>query len=248
MNAITRSVLAVSLGLAPFLSVAQQQGSDEQASYIYASYFVCDLNRQDEVDRIIERSIAPIYQRAVEAGSITGWGWLQHHTGGPWRRLFYFTADSIDTLLAAQASLAEQEDANANERFDAACATHDDYIWRSLSAGGQRSARGNVSLSTYYVCDASKEDRADEIFQAVLAPIHETQVSNGLIRSWGWNEHVVGGQYRRLASMTADDWPQLFRAVDAYIAAAWADELGREMWEICPSHTDYMWNIERESR
>lgn len=246
MYPTVRSIVALSFGCVSLSVTAQPQAGEEPESFIYATYYACDLNRQEEADRIIEQDIAPIYDEAVDSGAITGWGWLSHHTGGPWRRLFYMTANSVGALLTAQASLAEQEDPRANERFDAACGTHDDYIWQSLATGGQADSRGSLSLSTYYNCDISREDRANEIFETTLAPLLDAQVENGLIRAWGWNEHVVGGGYRRLGTVTGDDWARIFEAIDAYVDAAAASELGREMWEICDSHADYLWNIELE--
>lgn len=244
MKAPTRSIVALSLGLASLAASAQQPGGETSDSYIYATYYYCDLNQQDDADRLVAQDFGPLYDQAVDSGEITDWGWLSHHTGGRWRRVFYFSADSVDALLNAQASLAEREDQRANERFNDACGSHDDYIWHSLRSGGASDAAGAVRLSTYYVCDIAREDRADEIFDAALAPIYDTLVRDGLISSWGWNEHVVGGVYRRFATMTADGWPQIFSAIDAYVAGASASELGREIYEICNSHADYMWNFE----
>jgi hypothetical protein len=248
MRSISRTCLTVALGLAWLTGAAQSPNSDEQDTYIYATYYVCDLNQQEEADRITAGDMAPIYDRAMDEGLIAGWGWLAHQTGGRWRRLSYFSAGSIDELIAAQARISEQEDPRAAERFNAACGAHDDYIWRNVARGGSESedGRGAVSLSTYYVCDIAREDRADEIFEAALTPIYDQLVRDGLIRSWNWHEHVVGGEYRRLANMAADNWSQIFRAIDAYVAASSASELGREMYEICNSHADYMWDIDLE--
>jgi len=245
MNARSRSILAIVLGLAS-LTCAAQQGDEQPETYLYATYYICDLNQQDDADRLVAQEFAPLYDESADAGAIDGWGWLTHHTGGHWRRLFYFTAGSVEDLLTAQENLTAQEDPRVTQRFTAACGMHDDYIWRNLARGGSEDARGAVSLSTYYVCDVAREDRADEIFESTLAPIYEGLVRDGLIQSWNWHEHVVGGEYRRLATMSATSWPQIFRAIDIYVESTSASELGREMYEICNSHADYMWNIDLE--
>jgi hypothetical protein len=58
----------------------------------------------------------------------------------------------------------------------------------------------------------------------------------------------VGGKYRRLATMTADDWPtllkmrgEIFEAMDKQDNPL-ADYFG----EICGSHSDYLWDIQFE--
>jgi len=246
MRSFVRSIVFCCLGFVSVGAVAQQSARPAE-SYTYATYYVCDLNQQDVADRLNAEDYGPLYDAAVESGQITSWGWLEHHTGGPWRRAFYFTADSIDALLAAQASLAEQEDPRVDERFNEACGSHDDYIWQSIAASGADTSDGDLRISTYYECDVARETRANEIFDAVLAPLYEAQARAGRIRSWGWNEHVVGGAYRRFGSVTGDDWPSILEAIDAVVDGALGSELGRELWEICNSHSDYMWINQRGS-
>ena len=56
-----------------------------------------------------------------------------------------------------------------------------------------------VSLSTYHVCKLTGQQRADEIFAEVYAPKLNELVEKGDITGWNWNEHRLGGRYRRLA-------------------------------------------------
>jgi hypothetical protein len=237
-------LLGLLLGAAPFLAFAQ---SDDEESYVYATYYVCDVTQQQDADEITASSFAPIYDAAVEDGLITGWGWLAHQTGGPWRRLFYMTAPSIGDLLDAQAFFVEEEDEDDNEAFGEICNSHDDYIWRRLDGSPAGEARGSVSLSAYYECVQGRESQADEIVSTVLAPIYEDQVDAGLLVSWGWNEHMVGGKYRRLATMTAGDWNSLFEARDNLIEATDGNELVSQLFTVCSSHADYMWDIQMEN-
>jgi hypothetical protein len=78
---------------------------DEQDTYIYTTYHYCDFAGQDQVDEIVDSAYKPIYDAAVKDGTIGGWGWLAHHTGGKWRRAQYHSAGSVEAVLAAQERL-----------------------------------------------------------------------------------------------------------------------------------------------
>lgn len=221
---------------------------DEENSYIYTTYFYCDVTKQDKADEIFEKVDKPIYDAAVKDGIITGYGWLAHHTGGKWRRAQYHAAGSVVDLLAAQEAIAEKQGDDADELGEI-CNAHDDYIWHGVTGSGGDiigTPRGKVGLSAYYVCD-SREGAADEIVKSVFAPVYDAQVGPGKLSSWGWAEHIVGGKYRRLATMTAEDWPSLFAARASIIEAGDDSELGDQFGEICDSHADYLWEIRHES-
>ena len=224
---------------------------DKEEAYIYVTYFNCDVTQQDRADEIVDEVDKPIYDAAVKDGTIDGWGWLAHHTGGKWRRARYHAAGSVEELIAALDTIGEQQDEeeDATEEFGSICNSHDDYIWRSVAgSGGDILAvpRGKVGLSAYYVCD-SREGAADEIVKSVFAPVYEEHIGEGKLTSWGWAEHIVGGKYRRLGTMTAEDWPSLFAARASIIEAGGDSELGREFSDICGSHADYMWEIRHEN-
>ena len=67
------------------------------------------------------------------------------------------------------------------------------------------------------------------------------------LTSWGWSEHIIGGKYRRLSTMTAENWDDLFAVRESIIEDAQDSELAGLFSEICHSHTDYMWEIVHES-
>lgn len=225
---------------------------DEEQTYLYATYYYCDGSQQDRIDEIIESSAKPIYDAAVKAGEINSWGWLVHHTGGKWRRILYHGAGSMDDLLATQDALLDKMEAQhgeAMQEFGRLCNSHDDYIWRGITGSGGdilSTERGKVGLSAYYVCD-SREPVADEIVKTVFAPQFDAQVSNGKLTSWGWSEHIIGGKYRRLSTLTAADWPSLFAAREELVEAGGDSPLAGQFGEICDSHVDYMWEIRHES-
>jgi hypothetical protein len=237
----------------PVIAEAQEE---ESTTFVYATYFYCDTSRQEIADEAVKYVWAPAYDAAVEAGTISQWGWLQHHTGGKWRRLLYYAAPSIDALMDAPAAISagiEKNHPGASQVFSEICGTHDDYIWQvgvgSRGAGIVPQERGKVGSSVYFHCTMSHEERADEIVESTFAPIYNKAVEDGSIASWGWMKHYFGGTWRRIATMTATDEKALFAARRAIFqeldekASAAMEEFG----EICGSHTDYLWNIAHET-
>ena len=80
-------------------AVARAQDEEAKTSYVYATYFQCEVSKQWRADEIANSVFAPAYNAAVEDGTISSWGWLAHHTGGHWRRVLYYTAPGVDALL-----------------------------------------------------------------------------------------------------------------------------------------------------
>jgi hypothetical protein len=245
-------MLSVAFLCLPAIATAQEE---EPTTFVYGTYYYCDTSRQEITDEIVEYVWAPAYDAAVEAGTISQWGWMSHHTGGKWRRLLYFSAPSLDALMAAGDAIRAKIQENgpgASQIFSEICSLHDDYIWQvgtgSFGAGLIPQERGKVGISVYYDCDMSKEDRADELVEEFFAPIYNSHVKNGDISSWGWLEHYFGGKYRRLATMTAPDVKSLLDTRNAIFAEVneKAEAAGNEFGEICGSHQDYLWNIVHE--
>ncbi len=101
-------------------------------SFVYATYFECDVSKQERADDIVNSACAPVYDAAVEAGTLSSWGWMAHRTGGKWRRAVTFTGTDVKTLLATRgAMLAEikNKDEAAGKEFSEICGSHQDYIW-----------------------------------------------------------------------------------------------------------------------
>lgn len=99
----------------------------------FSVYFKCDLSKEERADEIVAEHIGPIYQKQLEAGNLTSWGWLQHNVGGSWRRLLTATAADHKTMLKSRAATIEELTSGRNERyskeFDAICSSHHDYMW-----------------------------------------------------------------------------------------------------------------------
>ena len=251
MNQCRSITLATGLTLLALACAAQEdEGPDV---YTYASYFYCAAASLTRVDAIIASDAGRMHQ-LVDDGTISGWGWLAHHTGGQWQRIFYYQADSIDELLDAGAAVPGGRDSQANDAntddamsFNEICTRHDDYIWQ-VESGTIGADRGAAGFSVYHICDIDREDRADEIFDEHVAPILDQLIEDGELSSWAWSSHVVGGQFRKLQTMTAVDHKSLLKARGEAIDAIYGEknEAGAEFSDICGPHVDYMWNIIHE--
>lgn len=245
-------VSALSLTLAAPAALIADEHEEKEETYIYATYFYCDTSMEEKADELVAKNSGPVYDAAVADGTIKGWGWMRHHTGGKWRRIQWHTSDSVEGLLAGQATIGKRMDeamGGSDDDFSKYCNAHDDYIWQSVAGGDGTAERGKVGMSVYHVCSMAEEERIDELFKKVVSPWMEKAASEGKLSSWGWNSHVVGGKYRRLQTMTAPDFPTLLKARAEIIANIYGDEGSPEAAEfdkLCTSHSDYMWEVVHE--
>lgn len=220
--------------------------------FIYSTYHYCDFSKQDRADELYMQFQKPGYDAAIKDGSIGAYGWLAHMTGGQWRRADYFMANSIQGLLDAQKKMGDASDADAKSKkafseFGSICNAHDDYIWHVVAGNAGTKERGGAAFSTYYVCDQGREDQADDLMKAVLGPAFDKLVADGKLKTWGWNEHIVGGEYRRLATISATDVKALMEARGAIVDLMRDNPAGALLTEICPTHSDYIWEIKAQA-
>ncbi len=126
-----------------------------------------------------------------------------------------------------------------------ACAGHDDYIWAADLGSDPADTAPAVSLSVYHVCSLAGQQRADEIFGEIYAPKLDELLKKGDIAGWGWNQHRLGGRYRRLATITGADHDSVVAANGQAIQHANQNHsaLAEEFSGICGSHTDYLWDV-----
>jgi hypothetical protein len=207
---------------------------------------------QGNMDNVVEAYDKPEFDQWVEDGKLMGWGYLSHFTGGHWRRAQYHISATIADALDAQASIFGEIYSDNREGGQAraeACEAHDDYVWAVQQGSAPETERGDISLSVYYVCDVTDQLRADNIFAEVFAPELDQYQQDGKIASWNWQAHVIGGEYRRLQTVTGDDYATV-NAARIEVQQKVNQEhpnLGREFGKICDSHTDYLWDIVHES-
>lgn len=226
---------------------AQDQGAQ---TYVYGTYHVCDMAKQERSDEIFAQLDKGILDAAVADKTIASYGLYAHHTGGPWRRLSYTTAPSVQALLDAQKQLADKADATnkkLGQEYSTICNSHDDYIWHRIAGSAGSASPGGVVFSTYYVCDGTRETQADALVEQVFAPMYDKMVADGKLNTWGWLEHIVGGKYRRVATMGAKDLKALMAARAEIVQAFTDNAAGDAFTDICDSHTDYIWNVKFSS-
>lgn len=251
MHTIKKIIMLAGLMALSVNAVAQEEEEKEEGPslYTYATYFYCDVTGQERADEIVKDSWGPVYDKLVADGTMSSWGWYKHHTGGKWRRLQYHQAPTLDALLDAQEEMGKQLDASVDEALDtefgSICNGHDDYIW-AVEDGNAGEKPGEAAFSVYYVCNESKEERADEIFKNDFAPLFNKYVAAGKLNSWSWQSHWVGGKYRRLQTMSAGNHKALLKARNELLEEMYPEggAAGEEFTEICGSHTDYMWDIQ----
>jgi hypothetical protein len=252
-------MLAASIALTAIAITGFAQEEEEKPDvFTYATYYNCGGGPLGVADEII----AEDYDRLdglVDDGTIDHWGWMAHHTGGPWQRIFYYQAGSLDALLDASDAVQGNDDDGDDEddgdaaddddrpAFGSICNRHDDYIWQVENGMGS-DARGEAGFSVYHSCDINREERADEIVAEHVAPILNKMVEDGKLTSWGWQSHVVGGRFRKLQTMTGVDHKSLIAARNEAITAVYDGDsaAGDEFSEICGPHVDYMWDIVHE--
>lgn len=242
------------LGSATLLTVAAAAAQDAPTTLVMGTYYNCTQGKTDRVDAIYKERVAPIMKAEVAAGHITGYGWSKHWEGAEWRRLEYVSGTDIDKMVTAREALiafAQTPEVKKDmDEFDTVCPSHDDYIWASVAgsqaAGEVGRVRSPVSMSTYFVCSSADDDEADAIVKAVYAPILNQHVKDKKIASWNWFEHRMGGKYRRLLVFDGPDHRSMLKywGVLAPALAAASPTLSRRFDEICPSHSDYIWDVE----
>ena len=52
------------------------------------------------MDKQVAEFEAPVMDKLVEDGVMNNWRWMRHHTGGQWRRIRWFGADSLQAAIA----------------------------------------------------------------------------------------------------------------------------------------------------
>ena len=231
---------------------AASQDDSASTMFAYATYFNCSPDGESRADEIIGTSFKPHYDAAVEQGDILSWSWLQHYVGGQWRRVLVIIASDMDSILDSSGALGEiieDRTPEAGRAFSAICSSHDDYIWEAVEGVGSGPAsqeRGAAGFTVYMQCDMGREERADELVRTVFGPIYDRHVGEGQFTSWNWMKHNVGGQWRRILVLGAEDHKTLMKTraevFDAF-GERRVERAANEMNEICHTHQDYMWDI-----
>lgn len=245
MKKLRFSAFAAALAACFAPSVVPAQ--DDAAPIIFGIYYRCNQGQEARADEIRAQVVAPVVQRQVDAGRLTGSLWLGHVQGGVWRRIEVAQGTDLNAMMDAREAIVGEIGANhAAEmaELQTICPSHDDYIWQGIAnSPPDVNAVGAASISAYHACDRSREARADELFTEVLAPLYQKHMDMGHLSSWGYYGHRLGGQFRRLETMSGADHKTLLAMQDAIYGEAEETnpEAMQEFNSICSWHDDYMW-------
>ncbi len=244
-----RLAAAFSVGM---ILAAQTVAAQEPTSIAFGIYYRCDQSRETRADEIMEQTFAPVYDKHLNAGHLSAWGWAAHRQGGAWRRLAYMIGTDRDLMFDVRGQIFEElrnDHASALRELNSICPSHDDYIWNTVATSQEPANLGqerpDAGLSTYYVCNFAREQRADEIFTEVIAPVIDKHVALGHLNSWSWLEHDIGGRFRRALVIDGADHKTILNMRDAItseLRSQHSDAI-TEFSEICGWHTDYLWDI-----
>lgn len=239
------NLFVVAVVLAAVAMPVLAQDEEEAETYVYATYFECDATRLDEIDALMAK-MAPIYDQAKADGSLANWGWLRHHTGGNWKRLFYGVGSDAGALMDTLDALNEKSDEiEGADAFGEICGDHVDYVWRQAASSpvSAADAPGAAGLSVYYRCTFNGEDFADSIVESHFAEVFNAHVGEGKLVSWSWLAHQMGGEFRRLLAMRAADRASLLSAWGSIIETLSGEHGGalNAFSDICFAHEDYLW-------
>jgi hypothetical protein len=247
MKAVIVTLAAALTCFAPGLPAAEP--AQDSPAFIFATYFHCSAGTVERADESVAKRYKDDLDKMVKSGTVSSWGWLGKVAGGEWTRVGYVTAASLQAVLtAADKSGNVMSDGHPpgpptmeRKAFDEACGSAENYVWRVLTGSDPRGHRGPVGFSTYYVCDQSREEQADALVKRIIGARYNELVGQGKLSTWLWAEHIVGGKYRRLATMTAPSRDALIAAREQLVSAGEHDPVNEAMTSICGSHQDYIW-------
>jgi len=103
------------------------------------------------------------------------------------------------------------------------------------------------TYATYFYCDVTGQERADEIVKSTNAPVYDQMVKDGKMSAWGWLAHHTGGKWRRIQYHQAPSVEALLDAQEEMgkrLDAATDGDPDNEFGKICNAHDDYIWAVE----
>ena len=93
---------------------------------------MCDRSREGRADEIFSEILAPLYQKHMDLGHLSSYGFYAHRVGGVFRRLETVSGADHVTVLNMQGAVyneAFQNNPLAMNEFSDICRTHTDYLW-----------------------------------------------------------------------------------------------------------------------
>ncbi len=118
------------------MDIGSGSASDERGDVGFTVYMQCDMNREDEADKLMRETIGPVFDKHTREGELTSWGWLSQYLGGKYRRILTMGSTDHKTLMLAReaihADFDDRKVSRAVEEMNEICHTHQDYVWDVL--------------------------------------------------------------------------------------------------------------------
>lgn len=106
------------------------------------------------------------------------------------------------------------------------------------------------TYASYFYCTGGPASRVDELV-AEDADRMNGFVEDGTISAWGWLAHHTGGRWQRAFYYQADSIDALLDAGDSIQGDADdaddEEDDGMTFGQVCPSHDDYIWQVDNGS-
>jgi hypothetical protein len=93
----------------------------------------------------------------------------------------------------------------------------------------------------------ARQGRADTLTTEAFAPIFARHLKQGGLSSWSWYQHATGGKYRRLLVLDGASHKAILASSDSIVAEIARERPAEtnEFNEICHSHQDYLWDVQK---
>ena len=101
------SLTVVAIGILSLLAPAVALAQDGGQQIVFGVYYRCGQGQEARADEIHNQIVAPVVQKHVDLGHLTGQLWLVHRQGGPWRRLQATLGNDLDQMMDMRGAIAK---------------------------------------------------------------------------------------------------------------------------------------------
>lgn len=133
--------LAFAAALAAPAAAQEQEGAQEGGAMgVVVSQQVCTFAALDDLNGLVREYWAPILDRAVGEGVLTGWGVLNHLWGDEWNWVVYYSGPNPAGLSEVVGNLLgeifEAMPGDPMEEFTEMCSAHKDNVYVLVASQG----------------------------------------------------------------------------------------------------------------
>lgn len=126
-----------------------QETPQQPPAGVVVSQNVCDFGAVDELNQMVRQHWAPVLDRAVREGELTGWGVLTHLWGDEWNWVVYYSGPNAGTLSQRVSRLLGEifgaMPGDAMAQLGRMCTAHKDNIYTVAMTQGAQPPSGGGS-------------------------------------------------------------------------------------------------------